>query len=171
MKEKESIISKQERAARQQELLERKRRAKAEFNTSDTRQTKKGSNRTAGNTGLDKPVFQNRKKAEALTTPVSERVDKKTVAGQAKRYQSGRTGERVSVSQWFVSICWLKIPFIGFIYAVILALRGNTPADKKNFARGYLLYRILVLALSLTVLYVLYQTGLSFIEELLSFVR
>ena len=79
--------------------------------------------------------------------------------------------EGVSVSEWFLSVCWIKIPVIGFIYVLVLALSKKTHPAKKNFARGYLIYRCLVLILSVTVLYVLYQIGLNFIDQMLSFVK
>ena len=116
----DSVIAKQEKAARQQELLEKK---KKRFSKS----------------------FQ---KAVAFDD-----------------------AEGVSVSEWFLSVCWIKIPVIGFIYVLVLALSKKTHPAKKNFARGYLIYRCLVLILSVTVLYVLYQIGLNFIDQMLSFVK
>ena len=79
--------------------------------------------------------------------------------------------EGVSVSEWLLSICWIKRPVIGFVYVLILALSKKIHPAKKNFARGYLVYRCLVLILSLTIMYVLYQVGLSFIDDMLAFVK
>lgn len=157
MREKESLISRQERAAKQQELLEKKRRAKAEYNTSS------GSGRKS------RPVAQKNVK---ISKSARERKQEEYMVKEAHRAViSENATEYVSSSQWFLSICWLHIPVIGFIYALILAVNPKTPKEKKNFSRGYLLYQILVLALSITLMYVVYQVGLSFIEEMLSYVR
>ena len=161
MKEKESLISRQERAAKQQELLEKKRRAKAEYNTSSS----------AGR--RYKPV--NQKKVQ-ISKAAREKKQEEYMATEAFRTATqGRVSKGMegyaSVSQWFLSICWLQIPIIGLLYAFVLAINPKTPCDKKNFARGYLLYQILVLLLSLTIMYVVYQVGLSFIEEMLSYVK
>lgn len=158
-KEKESLISKQERAARQQELLEKKRRAKAEYNISSSKPVRKSIEK--------KPIRPKRPKKEVTPPNFTQRrkaaPEKKVVPENMERY--------ASVSQWFLSICWLKIPVIGFIYALFMAFSRKTPYEKRNFARGYILYRILVLLLSMTVLYVIYRIGLDFIDQLLSYVK
>lgn len=157
MKEKESLISRQERAAKQQELIEKKRRAKAEYNTSY------GSGRKSG------PVIQ--KNVKISRSARAKKQEEYMVKEAHRAVVSENMIEYVSVSQWFLSICWLNIPVIGLIYALVLAVNPKTPKDKKNFSRGYLLYQILVLVLSITIMYVVYQVGLSFIEEMLSYVR
>lgn len=172
LKEKESLISKQERAAKQQELLEKRRRARAEYNISSTKSEKKVVER--------KPRKQKRQKTEGKTKIFSggDNIDSlKKAAQERKAAQEKRAAHKkgtegnLSVSQWFLSICWLKIPVIGFVYALILALSSKTPVEKRNFARGYILYRCLVIFLAMTILYVVYRVGLGFVEELLSYVN
>lgn len=161
-REQDSLIAKQERAVRQQQLLEKKRQARAEYNTSDgstARQEKK----------LEKRQEQHRRKERKAI-----RVQEKKKLRFMKSFQSAVAfddAEGVSVSEWFLSICWIKIPVIGFVYVLILALSKKIHPAKKNFARGYLVYRCLVLILSLTIMYVLYQVGLSFIDDMLAFVK
>lgn len=165
-REQDSLIAKQERAVRQQQLLEKKRRARAEYNTSDgstARQEKK----------LEKRQEQHRRK-ERKAIRVQEKKQEKKKLRFMKSFQSAVAfddAEGVSVSEWFLSICWIKIPVIGFVYVLILALSKKIHPAKKNFARGYLVYRCLVLILSLTIMYVLYQVGLSFIDDMLAFVK
>ena len=161
MKDKESLISRQERAAKQQELLEKKRRAKAEYN-STSRTMRKSVPVTQKKVQISKTAKE-KKQAEYVSKEAYSQAKKMVVSESMTNY--------ASVSQWFLSICWLNIPVIGLIYALILAINPKTPYDKKNFARGYLLYQILVLFLSFTIMYVLYQVGLSFIEEMLSYVK
>lgn len=80
-------------------------------------------------------------------------------------------GKWGNLGQWFQTICWMHIPIIGFWYLVIVAIRRKTPKEKKTFARAYILFRILVLILACTVLYVFYQMGISFIEQILSYIN
>lgn len=162
-KDKETLISKQERAARQQELLEKKRRAKAEYNASPgdwsatgTQNRGAAPGRRKGKKPLNREIFNHR---------VSKEESRRTRAILEQKE------EYVTATQWFLSVCWLKIPIIGFLYALILSLSRKAPCEKRNFARGYLLYRILVMLLSLAVLYALYRVGLDLVEELLSYVR
>jgi hypothetical protein len=75
----------------------------------------------------------------------------------------GRTG------QWFQMLCLMHIPIFGFLYMLVLALRRKTPPQKKSFAAAYILYRILVLLLAGTIVFVLYRVGLSFVDEILKY--
>ena len=163
-KDQDSVIAKQERAIRQQQLLEKKRRARAEYNVSDS------------HTNLAKQEKRQEQLQKRHQKAVRQEKQKKEK--QKKLFESGfqssvayDDAEGVSVSQWFLSICWLNIPVIGFIYMLYMALSHKVHPAKKNFARGYLIYRCLVLILSVTILYVLYQVGLSFIDDLLSFAK
>jgi len=74
------------------------------------------------------------------------------------------------IGQWFQILCFMNIPVFGFVYMFIMAVRRKTPPLKRSFAIAYLLYRILVLLLAVTILYVLYKLGLDFVDEMLKFV-
>lgn len=73
------------------------------------------------------------------------------------------------VGQWFQILCFMNIPVLGFFYMLVLAIRKKTPFQKKTFAIAYILYRLLVLLLSVTILFVLYRVGLSFVDEILKY--
>lgn len=159
MKDIESSLSRQERAARQQELLEQKRQSVANQNMALRKKE----------TRSHFPEKEEKKKVR------KEKTGKKPLnswAFREKRLEDREVMDRyVSVSQWFLSICWLKIPFLGFIYALVMAFSRKTPPSKKAFAMAYLLYKILVMILALTVFYILYRVGLSFVDELLSYAK
>ena len=76
-----------------------------------------------------------------------------------------------NLGQWFQTICWMHIPVIGFWYLVIVAIRRKTPKEKKTFAKAYILFRILVLILAFTILYIFYRMGISFLEQILSYIN
>ena len=73
------------------------------------------------------------------------------------------------IGHWFQMICFIKIPVFGFFYILVLALRKKTPQRRRTFAIAYLLYRVLVLLLAVTILYVLYKVGLGFVDEILRY--
>lgn len=160
----DSVIAKQEKAARQQELLEKKRQARAEYNVSG------GHSTEAREKKHQEQILKKQQKQQIVQTKKQEKKKKK-FADSFQKAVAFDDAEGVSVSEWFLSICWIKIPVIGFIYVLTLALSKKTHQAKRNFARGYLIYRCLVVILSVTVLYVLYQVGLSFVDQLLSFVK
>lgn len=94
-------------------------------------------------------------------------------AAERKGRQLTEAEERIRsfgrVGQWFQTLCWMNIPVFGFFYMLVLAIRKKTPPQKKSFAIAYILYRILVLLLAVTILFVLYKIGLSFIDEILRY--
>ena len=132
------------------------------------------------------------KKAAASTEPDEEKKDKKQsrkfgVSKKPKETEPQETEETKqetdlteqreeqirhwgAVGQWFQTFCWMHIPIFGFWYMVVLAISKKTPEEKRTFARGYVLYRILVFILALTIIYVFYRMGLSFIEQILAYV-
>ena len=76
-----------------------------------------------------------------------------------------------NVGNWFQTFCYINIPLFGFIYVLVLAFSKKTPEYKKEFARGYLLYKVLVWLLAGVLLYCLYKLGLGFVEGMLSFIK
>lgn len=73
------------------------------------------------------------------------------------------------VGQWFQLLCLTHIPVFGFFYMLVTAIRKKTPPQKKSFAMAYVLYRLLVLLLAVTILFIFYRVGLSFLDELLKY--
>lgn len=106
------------------------------------------------------PVVPNRPRADR-GMPLEEKPDKRTM----------RLNHWGKVGQWFQTFCWMHIPIFGFWYMVVTALRRKNPEEKRAFAKAYILYRLLVLLLALTILYVFYRMGLSFLEQILAYVK
>ena len=100
---------------------------------------------------------------EQEKAPVASEEDKPSDDARRKLHFYGEIG------QWFQMICFIKIPVFGFLYILVLAFRRKTPQRKRTFAIAYLLYRILVLLLALTILYILYKVGLGFVDEILRY--
>ncbi len=168
-KRSDSLIERQEKAARQQAILEKKRRAIAAYNTAEdskekARQLREQKLRRKAQAALE--VEENKKQQEKQKREKKAQIDRKTKSLLA----SDELDTYASIGQWFLSICWLNIPIVGFIYALVLAFGKKASFDKKSFARGYLLYRVMVWILAFTILFVLYKVGLSFIDQMLSLV-
>ena len=102
----------------------------------------------------------------------SEKESNVSVApAKQEEYRRARTKLRRygEVGQWFLTLCWIRIPIVGFFYMFVLALRKKTPPQKRSFAIAYVLYRFLVMLLAFTILFVLYKVGLSFLDEILRY--
>ena len=74
------------------------------------------------------------------------------------------------IGNWFQTFCYMRIPVIGFIYILVMAFSKKTPEYKKEFAKGYILYKILVWILAIVLLYCLYKVGLDFVDGMLSLI-
>ncbi len=97
---------------------------------------------------------------------------KRTIkAGKEPLSREEKLNQYGSIGRWFQTICFIHVPVVGFIYMLVLAIRKSTPPVKKDFAKAYLLYRILVLLLAVALLFVLYRIGLDLIDGLLSFAK
>lgn len=81
-----------------------------------------------------------------------------------------RKASFAEASSWFQTICWLNIPVFGFFYMLALLIRKKTPAHKKNFIIGYIMYKALVLLLAVVLVYWLYKSGLDFIDGMLKYI-
>ncbi len=73
------------------------------------------------------------------------------------------------IGGWFQILCFSSIPIFGFWYMVVMAVRKKTPQEKRSYAVAFLIFRILVLLLAVTLLYGLYQTGLNFLDGILQY--
>lgn len=80
-----------------------------------------------------------------------------------KLIRAGKTGD------WFQTICFMRIPIIGFVYILVLALSKKTPIEKKSFAKAYIIYKVLVWVLAAALLYCLYKVGLNFLDGILQY--
>lgn len=104
---------------------------------------------------------------------LEKRLEKERIAKEQEEIQENEPEAKLEtwgrMGTWFQTFCWMHIPLVGFWYMVVVALRKKTPKEKKAFARAYILYRILVLILACTILYIFYRMGLSFLEQILSY--
>ena len=75
------------------------------------------------------------------------------------------------IGNWFQTFCYMRIPVKGFIYILVMEFSKKTPEYKKEFAKGYILYKILVWILAIVLLYCLYKVGLDFVDGMLSLIK
>lgn len=105
----------------------------------------------------------NKKTKKTKKTEMSE--EQKQNMREMKVKKAGHIGN------WFQTFCYMRIPVIGFIYILVMAFSKKTPEHKKEFAKGYILYKVLVWLLAIVLLYCLYKVGLDFVDGMLSFIK
>lgn len=94
--------------------------------------------------------------------------------------KDGKTGNKpgtkakspavVPVRSWFVTFMCMNIPIIGWIYLLILAFSKDAGA-KKDFARAYLIYKVVFLLITLAILAVFVHYGLILLDQLLAYME
>lgn len=106
---------------------------------------------------------------------IEKKLEKERIARERDAAQDTEPETKLEtwgrMGNWFLTFCWMHIPLVGFWYMVVVALRKKTPKEKKAFARAFILYRILVLILACTLLYIFYRMGLGFLEQILSYME
>lgn len=74
----------------------------------------------------------------------------------------------VPIRHWFVTLMCMNLPIIGWIYLIILAC-GRCKDSRKDFAKAYLLYKLVFLLLSLAILAVALHYGLEILDKVLAY--
>ncbi|MCH5267369.1 MAG: hypothetical protein J1E62_03405 [Lachnospiraceae bacterium] len=152
--------STQEMAIKRQEMARQAAAEAAKLRQTTAAKRNYTVRRTASEMAYERDIREN----AAWQKEVQER--------EAKEEELSKKGLRHwgHVGQWFKMFCWMHIPIFGFWYMVVTALRKKNPEEKRTFAKAFILYRVLVLLLALTILYVFYRMGLGFIEQILAYV-
>lgn len=76
----------------------------------------------------------------------------------------------VPVHRWFVTLMCMNIPIIGWFYLIILAC-SRSKGPRRDFAKAYLLYKLLFLLLSLAILAVALHYGLELLDQVLAYME
>ncbi|MBR1742177.1 MAG: hypothetical protein IJ733_09995 [Lachnospiraceae bacterium] len=97
-----------------------------------------------------------------------EVLERKQIRKQ-KKEAGGVLRHPAEIGKWFQILCFMNIPVFGFVYMFIKLLRRKTPGEQRYFAAAYLIYRILVLVLAGTILFILYKIGLDFMDSILQY--
>ena len=77
---------------------------------------------------------------------------------------------RSSIQSWFNTFMIMNIPIIGWIYLLILALKRNSD-QRKDFARAYLVYKLVFFLVALGILIVLMYGGMEIVDRLLRYMN
>jgi hypothetical protein len=121
------------------------------------------------------PVFKQREQmSEKLPEEVEEAKKEALIQEEAEkiaRDENPETKAFASLAKWFVTICICQIPIVGFIYLLCLALFPSVDRGRKNFARAFLIYGLLVLLVAALVVYIIYALGTDFLDNILSYVK
>ena len=71
---------------------------------------------------------------------------------------------------WFFTFMCMNIPVAGWIYLLRLAF-GKQDTQLRDFARAYLLYKLVFLILSLILLGILVYIGLDIVDKVLAYME
>ena len=77
---------------------------------------------------------------------------------------------RIPPRKWFLTFMYMNIPVIGWIYLLVKAF-GRKTTQLKDFARAYLLYKLVFLLVALIILGLAVYVGLGILDELLAYME
>ncbi len=75
---------------------------------------------------------------------------------------------RAPIRTWFYTFMIMNLPIIGWIYLIALALNKNLD-QRRDFARAYLIYKLVFLIVALAILAGLLYIGLELADALLEY--
>ena len=81
-----------------------------------------------------------------------------------------RVPPAVPVHRWFVTFMCMNIPVIGWLYLFVLAL-SPSKGPRRDFAKAYLLYKLVFLLLALAILAVAFHYGMEILDKLLAYME
>lgn len=76
----------------------------------------------------------------------------------------------IPVRSWFVTLMCMNIPIVGWIYLLILS-GDKKQGAKKDFAKAYLVYKLVFLLISILILGAAAYVGLEYLEKLLAYME
>lgn len=74
------------------------------------------------------------------------------------------------IHHWFFTFMCIKIPIVSWIYLLYLAFNKKT-TDRRDFARAYLFYKLVFLAVSIIILGALFYIGMGLLDQLLAYME
>lgn len=112
-----------------------------------------------------KPEKNKEKDKEKDKEKEKEHSKKKKVKEEESEYV-----RRSSIQSWFNTFMIMNIPVVGWIYLLVLALRRNGD-QKKDFARAYLVYKLVFLLVALGIIIIALYTGMEAADRLLRYMN
>ena len=77
---------------------------------------------------------------------------------------------RSPIQSWFNTFMIMNIPIIGWIYLLRIALKKQ-PDQRKDFAKAYLVYKLVFLLVALVILAFCLYTGMEIMDRLLRYMN
>ena len=77
---------------------------------------------------------------------------------------------RMPPRRWFLTFMCMNIPIAGWIYLLCLAF-GKKENQLRDFAKAYLVYKLVFLAAALVILGILVYVGLDLADKLLAYME
>ncbi|WP_373262155.1 hypothetical protein [Hungatella hathewayi] len=90
--------------------------------------------------------------------------------GKEKRETNNIKQKPADSQRWFSTFTYIGIPIIGFIYLIILSRSKNQPI-KQDFAKAYIKFKLLHLAIVLIFLCIVICISIPYIDKLLSYLE
>lgn len=113
------------------------------------------------------------KKQPQAAQAKKEPSGKKNAPGRKKSLYSDTAAEgyirRSSILSWFNTFMLMNIPLIGWIYLIILSLRKKD--QRKDFARAYLVYKLVFLLVALAIIAICLYAGMEAVDRLLQYIN
>ncbi len=120
--------------------------------------------------GSQAPSPKEKAVSDSLVDNVPKKAKDSKSRDKKKPVSPNTASPSVPVRHWFVTLMCMNIPVIGWIYLAILAC-SRSKGPRRDFAKAYLLYKLVFLLLSLAILAVALHYGLEFLDKVLAYME
>lgn len=90
--------------------------------------------------------------------------------GKEKIRRKNIEHKQADSQNWFSTLTYIGIPIIGFIYLIILS-RSKSQPIKQDFAKAYIKFKLLHLAIVFIFLCIIVYVSIPYIDKLLSYME
>lgn len=102
--------------------------------------------------------------------PGDTRPDTGSSSGRPPYASPGPSGCTIPPRSWFFTFMCMNIPVAGWVYLLSKAF-GKKESRLRDFARAYLLYKLVFLAITLVILGILVYIGLDIADKVLAYME
>lgn len=146
-----------------------KNRKKTDGAPLETEQQMMG-NRPSGIPAPGSPAVTDTDSSAVADTDSSAVVEMETVLDAESPTIPAPGAYTMPASKWFFTFMCMNIPVIGWLYLLSKAF-GKKENQLRDFAKAYLLYKLVFLVISLVLLGILIYVGLDIADKLLAYME
>lgn len=76
--------------------------------------------------------------------------------------------KKMSTLDWLYLLLTVNIPILGWLVVIVGSIGKHKPIEKKKFCRAYILFKLIILIITVVALVLIFSFALDMMEQVLS---